>query len=88
MDFAENSEVLALFAYQAMQAGLPSFVYVPNELTTESTNSNALFQDKKRGFSVACPVTLPKIERLPLGFNTWWLFADSSCMNRMTSVHD
>ena len=51
---------------------------VPNELTAESTNSNGLFQDKKCGFSAACPVTLPKIERLSLGFNTWWLFADSS----------
>ena len=54
-------------------AGLPSSIYVPNELSIDSVNSNGLFQDKKHVFSAACPTTLPKIERLSLDFNAWWL---------------
>ena len=42
--------------------GLPSSIYIPDDLSTDSTNSNG----QKCVFSAAGPVTLPKIEQLSL----------------------
>ena len=68
-----------------MQAGLAFSVYVPMSLRRRVRTAMDSFPDKKR---VACPVTLTKIERVSLGFNALWLFADSSCTNRKTSARD
>ena len=52
--------------YSRVLALLPSSMYISDEISTVSTNSNGLFQDKKYVFSAAGPISLPKIERLPL----------------------
>ena len=41
-----------------LYAWLHSSIYVPGELSMDSTSSNGLFQDKKCVFSVTGPITV------------------------------